>query len=120
MKKETFLWEKREVAFKAYSWRRKSNPQYSCLENSLLLMDFNPRSCKESDAPECTHTNVFSPTSVVIPPKKIQPDFLYILLIISEVLIRRVIMTGNTKYLLATRKEIKVYKKRFSMVKKKA
>lgn len=64
--------------------------------------------------------NVFSPTSVVIPPKKIQPDFLYILLIISEVLIRRVIMTGNTKYLLATRKEIKVYKKRFSMVKKKS
>ena len=29
-------------------------------------------------------------------------------------------MTGNTKYLLATRKEIKVYKKRFSMVKKKS
>ena len=28
-------------------------------------------------------------------------------------------MTGNTKYLLATRKEIKVYKKSFSMVKKK-
>jgi len=42
---------------------------------------------------------------VVIPPKKIQPDFLYILLIISEVLIRRVIMTGNTKYLLATNNE---------------
>ena len=56
---------------------------------------------------------------MVIPPKKIQPDFLYILLIISEVLIRRVIMTGNTKYLLATRKEIKVYKTSFSMVKKK-
>ena len=63
--------------------------------------------------------SVFSPTSVVIPQKKIQPDFLYILLIISEVLIRRVIMTGNTKYLLATRKDIKVYKKSFSMVKKK-
>ena len=57
LKKETFLWAKREVAFEAYSWRRKWQPTPVFLPGKFLSpVDCNPWSCKESDAIECTHT----------------------------------------------------------------